>query len=437
MSSIAASFDERQEGLRLGTGYAIEDYKRENLLDINDNSKGHTLIVGDTRSTLLRNMIAQDIRAGRSVGVIDPGADPAIWESMVREARNVGRSKELVYVSDIYPEFGAKINPLAYIDDEGGLIRNITACALYGNEASYRAALETTTLIVKTLLFRKRGEGKSGGEINFEDICALVSRDGILKCKEIANSMLPFDDEAATALELAKKILSSGSDYFDGISATLGAALADIATGTTGRLTGVTRDNILIKKLENQERTIFCVHTLAAVAESSKPVSRALIAMFQSLSDRLLLKGGRLDVPCRLYIDDCENIAYRGLENFFSDRGKANFRITAFVSRPERVDSAIGADRTKRIFDNADTKIFTRTISLKTAQYLSAYNGVIKPEDILSLKDREFYYIGREREFLGEYASAPIALEKTDNVGVKNLVDIARVMIKRNFLYNS
>jgi hypothetical protein len=430
---------ERQSALHLGIGYLLEDSRKEKLIDIyqlNENRKGHTLVIGGMRSTLLQNMIVQDIRAGRSVGLIDPNEDPAVWEAMVREAREVGREKELVYISAVYPEFSVRTNLLAYSIADHEIIQIIMACVSTNDKLFNSVALEIATLIAKTLLLERRCKDYPNKAINFEDVFALASIEGITKCKEIAKSLSGLEKDAKTLCNLADNLINAESDCFTNILTAFRATVAQLLTGRLKAIIGSVRDNVLVQRLESQERAIFYVGSFAAMNDFSKTMSRALIAMLQSLAGRLAAKRRPLETPLCLYIDGCDTVIYRGIESFFTYGGEANFYLTAFASWTDRLEAAIGVDRARAIFDNTDTKVFTRTICRKTAQYLSAYKGVVTPEEILSLKDREFYCFGLEGEFRGELtASAPV-IKETDPADVKTLADTAKLMIRRNFLYN-
>jgi hypothetical protein len=428
--SFLNPFKPKQSALHLGIGYLLEDSRKEKLIDIyqlNENRKGHTFVAGATRvgkTRLLQNMIIQDIRAGRSVGLIDPKGDWEIWEAMVQEAYRTGREKDLMFISPAYPNHSAPINPLTCFVNEEEPIGHIVAGVPADDEFFYNVALETTTVIVKTLLLQKRYEDKSSGELNFEEVYALADHEGILRCKEIVKPLLELEDEARTIYDLAVKIGNSEKDYFSKISTTLRTTLTQIATGQVGKIMGSAKGNKLIEKLENQERVIFYAQTGALIGVAvSKIMCRVLVSMIQSLAGRLFIKGDALKTPFCLYMDEFSSMVYLGIENLFNKSGGANFFLTAATQSLADVEAAIGVDRARMIFDNTNTKLFMKVNDLRTAEVLAAYGGIkkkyslilsdrggitireteedaIKPEEFLRLKSREFFYFGHDE---GQY----------------------------------
>jgi hypothetical protein len=431
--SFLKPFKHKQSALHLGIGYSLDDVRKEKLVDIyqfNENRKGHTFVAGATRvgkTRLLQNMIIQDIQAGRSVGFIDPKGDWELWEAIVQEAYRTGREKELTFISPAYPEHSVPINPLTCFANEEEPIGHIVAGVPSDDEFFYNVALETTTVIVKTLLLQKRYEDKSSGELNFKEVYALADHEGILRCKDIVKPLLELEDEARTIYDLAVKIGNSEKDYFSKISTTLRTTLTQITTGQVGKIMGSAKGNRLIEKLENQERVIFYAQTGAMIGDAvSKIMCRVLVSMIQSLAGRLFIKDDALKTPFCLYMDEFSSMVYLGIENLFNKGGGANFFLTAATQSLADVEAAIGVDRARMIFDNTNTKLFMKVNDLRTAQTLAAYGGVkkkysliindhggitireteedvIKPEEFLRLKSREFFYFGHdEGQFFGK-----------------------------------
>ena len=67
----------KETGLHIGKGYALDDYTKQNFLDIfqkDANRRGHTMVFGTTRvgkTRLVENGLIQDIRSGKNVVIID------------------------------------------------------------------------------------------------------------------------------------------------------------------------------------------------------------------------------------------------------------------------------------------------------------------------------------------------------------------------------
>jgi hypothetical protein len=429
LGGLSSFLKPKPDGLHLGIGYSLDDYRKERLIDIyqlNGNRKGHTFVAGATRvgkTRLLQNMIVQDIRAGRSVGLIDPKGDWEIWEAMVQEAYKTGREKELLFISPYYPQYSSPINALSRYMLEEEPINHIVAGVPNDDEFFYKVAVETTTVIVRTLLLQKRHEDRPTGALTFEEVYALASYDGILKCREILKPLAKTNEKEVNQLRVSvEHILGSERDYFSKISTTLRTTLTQMTIGQTGKIMGNVKENDLIDRLENQQRVIFYAQTGSMLTnEVSKVMSRVLVSMMQALAGRLFARKEKLNTPLCLYMDEFSNMVYIGIENFFNKAGGGNFFLTAATQSLADVEAAVGGERARMIFDNTNTKVFMRVNDLKTAQTLAAYGGVkrvysyilghngaittreseddvIKPAEFLNLQPREFFYFGMESE---------------------------------------
>jgi hypothetical protein len=417
----------RPDGIHLGIGYAIDDYRKEKLKDIwqlNANRKGHTFVAGTTRvgkTRLLQNMIVQDIRAGRSVGLIDPKGDWEIWEAMVQEAYRTGREKELMFISPYYPQYSSPINALSRFMLAEEPINHIVAGVPNDDEFFYKVAIETTTVIVRTLLLQKRHEDKPTGALTFEEVYALASYDGILKCKEILKPLLKTNEEEVTQLQVSvEHILGSERDYFSKISTTLRTTLTQMTIGQTGKIMGNVKGNDLIDRLENGKKVIFYAQTGSMLTnEVSKVMSRVLVSMMQALAGRLYAKKRVLETPLCLYMDEFSNMVYLGIENLFNKGGGANIFLTAATQSFADIEAVVGEQKARMISDNTNTKIFMRVNDLATAEIMARYGGmkrkysyifgkggsittreteddIIRPGELLKLQPREFFYFGIE-----------------------------------------
>ncbi|WP_020406857.1 type IV conjugative transfer system coupling protein TraD [Hahella ganghwensis] len=77
---------------------------------------GHTRVLGTTRvgkTRLAELLIAQDIRRGEVVIVIDPKGDPDLFKRMYVEARAAGRLDKLYFFHLGYPNISARYNPVS------------------------------------------------------------------------------------------------------------------------------------------------------------------------------------------------------------------------------------------------------------------------------------------------------------------------------------
>jgi len=81
-----------------------------------DDRKGHFWCFGTTRvgkTRCMEGIIEQDIRKGYSVVAIDPKGDIDLFSKIVQVAFDTGRHKDLIFVSPVFPQYSAILDPLA------------------------------------------------------------------------------------------------------------------------------------------------------------------------------------------------------------------------------------------------------------------------------------------------------------------------------------
>ena len=89
----------KETGLHIGKGYALDDYTKQNFLDIfqkDANRRGHTMVFGTTRvgkTRLVENGLIQDIRSGKNVVIIDPKIDIELFSRVFEIASSCGREQ--------------------------------------------------------------------------------------------------------------------------------------------------------------------------------------------------------------------------------------------------------------------------------------------------------------------------------------------------------
>lgn len=418
----------------LGRGIDL-DGDENKLIDIilpDSARKGHFACFGSTRvgkTKVIENMITQDIKKGYSVMLVDPKSDPDLFSKIVEVAYDNHREDELCLVTPIYPQYSAKVDPLSHYYMPEELVSHVISGIKAKEEFFVNVAYETTLTIVQALLVFQ-GAGYQGAEyINFDAIKKRCSYNGLQDLRGMLND-IDFDGADETRV-LLDQLLSSPQDYFAKISSSLRTVLTALSTGSVGKIIGKSRTNNFMQRLEDGKRVIMVVQTGALLTRrTASIVARVLVSMIQSFVGRRFASGGTVTPPLCMYLDEFSNIAYLDIADLFNKAGGAGIWIHAFTQSLADLIQEIGADATRKIMDNCNTKLFMRVNDPETGKYIEDYSrpkriyqhimqlggGITSKEseentvlidDALNLKVRDFFMFSYGGGYKGRTAMVP------------------------------
>jgi len=416
----------------LGTGFRLND-KKQRVVDIaipDSDRKGHFWCFGTTRvgkTKCLENMVEQDIRKGYSTVVIDPKGDIELFSKIVQITMEEERLEDLIFITPIFPEYSAIIDPLAYYYMPEELVGHITSGVAIGKEPFFaNVAYEISLVVVQALIMKAKAEGKRPN-FSLLDVKNRISNADLKKLKEEIDTI---DSEDARQLSMdMQKILDSPQDYYSKISSTLRVALTELTSGNIGKIIGKADENRFIKRLQEGKRVILIAHLGSLITRKAAfTVGKVIISMIQSLVGRVFSSGKRINPPLCIYIDEAQNVLYPNIDDLFAKGGGANVWIHGFCQSVNQIYAEIGKDKGNAILDNTNTKLFMRVPDSVTAKYVAGHFGtkrmyspilssggnissreleedILKPEDVLGLNQRVFYLTTYKGQYKGKTAT--------------------------------
>lgn len=417
-----------------GIGYELQDNKKTKLLNINiqnENRKNHLFILGSTgvgKTKCAELLIRQDIEANRNLVFIDPKGDIDVLKTIIGSAIKYGRKDDLMFLSPIYPELSISVNPTSHYYMPEEIVEHVMAAVPSEDKFFYNVAKETTIAIVQSLVIKRKAIDNATLKINLQEIAKFAYYQGLVELRtSIENINIPsLKENINETLRLLTQILASPVEYFSKVSTTLRTALNIMTTGNLGKVLGNARENNFIDRLESAKGVILYVQTGTMLARGSANIlGKEIISMIQSVVGRYYLSGKVFKDPLCLYIDELSNVVYMGIQDLYNKGRTANLWIAGLTQSIADMEAAIGKEGAKQLLDNTNTKIIMRAQDLGSAYELSQLGGVrkttsaiisangtvnsrqsddyaIKPEEILRLNKREFYYFGFEGQFLGK-----------------------------------
>lgn len=381
--------------------------------------------VGKTR--VLENMIEQDIKKGYSVVVLDPKGDIDLFSKVIQVAAQTKRLEDLSFITPIFPEYSAVIDPLAYYYMPEEIVGHIVSGVETGREPYfYNVAYEISLILVESLELIAKAQNREP-EFNFLKIKNYISRDELEKLKVNHLDQLAkrgISDAAQYSMDM-QKILDSPQDYYSKVSSSLRVALTELTSGNIGKIIGKADENRFIKRLQEGKSVILVAHLGSLLTrKASKTLGKVLISMIQSFIGRVFSSGRILNPPLAIYIDEAQSVLYEGIDDLFAKAGGAGVWIHGFCQSVNQMYAELGKDYANTILDNTNTKFFMRVPDAETASYVSGHFGtvkkfspilsvgggittrmeempLVKEEDIMGLQPREFYFTSYHGMFQG------------------------------------
>jgi len=418
----------------LGHGWELE--RPEKIVPIvlpDEDRKGHLFCFGTTRigkTRLIELMIEQDIRKGYSVVLLDPKGDIDLFSKVVEIAFKEKRQEELILITPIFPNVSAKIDPLSHYYMPEEIVSHVVAGIKAREEFFINIAYETTLVVVLALILFAKVRGVKPF-FNFQEIKRRVSYEDLEALKEALSSLRygEYEEEVKDVLETLIQVLNSPKDYFSKVSSSLRTVLTALSTGNVGKIIGKADSNEFIHRLEKGKRVILVVQTGSLLTRRTATiVARVLLSMIQSFVGRRYASGKKINPPLCLYMDEASNLFYLGVEDLFNKAGGAGVWLHGFTQSLADIEAEIGYECARKILDNTNSKIFMRVNDPKTAQYVASYSGkkkkfspilslgggmtireveeeIVRADDVLTLKCREFYFFTFSGAYRGKIAS--------------------------------
>lgn len=433
------------KGVCIGDGVQVEELYRprpkiQRIVLDDDLRTTHMITFGTTgcgKTRLLEHMVDHDIREGKNVIIIDPKGDEDLLKRVLWTAREIGRSREVLFASPVYPHYSVRFNPLAHYIRPEEIVQHVIACLPVSAKEPFftEVAKEIAQTVAFSMEYLCRVQGQKF-EPTVADLYRLTtyrSIQGIIK--ELGT--IQDDPEAEMWKGRLTSLVGGSEEYFTKISSNLRTTLAQLSLGSIGEVIASESSNELLERYQEGERCIVLVWTGALMfRDPALSLSRLIVSMIQALVGRLYAQQKRFNPPMMLYIDEASNVFYAGIEDMFNKARGAGVAIHAFTQSVADIYARIGKENARVILDNANTKIFFKVNDPETSSYIASVIGetseprptysvegdlrymdqggkaLIEEADAVRLKPRQFFCVRRHEAFKCRTVNvAPVGLD--------------------------
>lgn len=427
----------------VGRGVLLEDIysTTPTIHDINmgySERLRHWMTFGTTgcgKTKLIEHLVDQDIRAGRSICVIDPKGDRDLLAKIIDTAKSVGRESEIMLINPVYPDISLKINPFAHYYRPEEIVQHIIAGLPISKEPFFtEVAKEISLIAVFSYLYLQK---KTGRNMPLT-IAEMRRRIGRTELEDLGKQLQAYQDdpEISSIYEALEQAISSPQDYFSKITTSLRTTLTQLSVGSIGEIVGNSPDNTFIERLEQGKPVILVAQTGSLLfRDPALSLARIFTSMLQALVGRFYASQRVFDPPLMLYIDEASNVLYNGIEDLFNKSRGAGMAIHALTQSVADIAAHLGPDRSRVILDNCNAKLFFKVNDPLTSKYVSEMIGkrvkavpqfntdvglrytetdqnVVDEADSIKLRPRQFYMFTEHKAYRGRTADVlPATIE--------------------------
>jgi type IV secretory pathway TraG/TraD family ATPase VirD4 len=382
----------KKNATHVGWGFELDpnkDFKIKPLYLSEKTTNVHTGILGTTgtgKTKLLTYFVEQDIRKGHAVVIIDPKNDGELLDKVVQVALEEGRIRDLIFISPLYPEFSATVNPLAYYYMPEEIVNHIISGVKSREEYFINIAKGVSLGVVSAL--RILHKNNPDFKFNFATIMKYTSREGLERLAEmleVLKNQLPPEEkhDAEITLNNIKTILEYPPDFFSKVASGLSIVLAILTSENIGKIIGNIGENHFVRMIEEGRRPIVVVQTASMmVNQTSGIVGKVILSMIQSLCGRFAARKEKFKYPLKLHIDEAYTMFYDGIENLYDKGRGVGLHIFTYFQSIAQVYASVGKDKGNAILDNINNWICFRVLKF-SANYISDLIGTVDKYNLI------------------------------------------------------
>jgi CxxC-x17-CxxC domain-containing protein len=343
-----------------------------------DDRRRHMYLIGKTgmgKSTVLENMIVEDIRAGRGVAVVDPHGDLA---EKIIEYIPSNRINDVIYFNPADIEYPIAFNVVEQVEPH---LRHLVASGLLG-------------------VFQKLWADSWGPRLEY------ILRNTILAILDYPGSTLLAVTRMFSDKAFRKKVVDKIQDpvvksfwinefagYADKFAAEAVSPIQNkvgqfLSSSLIRNIVGQVKSSIDVRKVMDEGKILILNLSKGRIGEDNSALLGAMM-----ITKIQLAAMSRVDISEHkrrdfyLYVDEFQNFATESFANILSEARKYRLNLIMAHQYIEQLDERVRA----AVFGNVGTLIVFRVGAADAEALVPEFSPVFNEEDIVNIPKYEFY----------------------------------------------
>lgn len=381
-----------------------------------DDRRRHMYLIGKTgmgKSTVLENMIIEDIRAGRGVAVVDPHGDLA---EKIIEFVPSNRVNDVIYFNPADMEYPIAFNVVEQVEPH---LRHLVASGLLG-------------------VFQKLWADSWGPRLEY------ILRNSILAILDYPGSTLLAVTRMFADKNFRKKVIDKIQDpvvksfwvnefagYADKFASEAVSPIQNkvgqfLSSSLIRNIVGQVKSSIDVREIMDEGKILILNLSKGRIGEDNSSLLGAMM-----ITKIQLAAMSRVDIKederkdFYLYVDEFQNFATESFANILSEARKYRLNLIMAHQYIEQLDEKVNA----AVFGNVGTLVVFRVGAADAEALVPEFTPIFTEEDIVNIPKYEFYI----KLMIDGIASDPFSArglpplredEKTGNV--EKLINVSR-----------
>lgn len=352
------------------------DYKRFGIKK--DDRRRHMYLIGKTgmgKSTLLENMIVEDISAGKGVAVVDPHGDLA--EKIIKYIPT-NRVNDVIYFNPADMEYPIAFNVVEHVDAH---LRHLVASGLLS-------------------VFQKLWADSWGPRLEY------ILRNAILAILEYPGSTLLAVTRMLSDKKFRKKVVdkvqdpvvksfwvnefSSYADKFasEAVSPIQNKVGQFLSSSLIRNIVGQIKSTIDMRKVMDDGKILIMNLSKGRIGEDNSALLGAMM-----ITKLQLAAMSRVDIPEHerrdfyLYVDEFQNFATDSFANILSEARKYRLNLVLANQYIEQLNEKVKF----AVFGNVGTMVVFRVGAADAEELTPEFSPIFNEEDMVNLPKYDFY----------------------------------------------
>jgi CxxC-x17-CxxC domain-containing protein len=337
-----------------------------------DDRRRHMYIIGKTgmgKSTIMENMVIEDIRAGRGVALVDPHGDFA--EKMIKFIPDE-RINDVVYFNPADTDYPIAFNVLEEVDPQ---YRHLVASGLVG-------------------VFRKLWADSWGPRLEY------ILRNAILAVLDVPGSTLLSIIRMLSDKAFRKDVIEHIKDpvvkafwvkefagYADKFASEAVAPIQNkvgqfLSSAVIRNIVGQSKSSLDLRQLMDDKKILLMNLSKGRIGEDNAALLGAMIItkiQLAAMSRVNILENERQDFY--LYVDEFQNFATESFANILSEARKYRLNLIMGHQYIEQLDEKVCA----AVFGNVGTLVVFRVGATDAEELVKEFTPVFEEEDLVNL----------------------------------------------------
>jgi len=343
-----------------------------------DDRRRHMYLIGKTgmgKSTVLENMIVEDIRAGRGVAVVDPHGDLA--EKIINYIPS-DRINDVIYFNPADMEYPIAFNVVEQVEPH---LRHLVASGLIG-------------------VFQKLWADSWGPRLEY------ILRNAILAVLDYPGSTLLAVTRMLSDKPFRKKVIDKIQDpvvksfwvnefagYADKFAAEAVSPIQNkvgqfLSSSLIRNIVGQVKSSIDLRRVMDEGKVLVMNLSKGRIGEDNSALLGAMMItkiQLAAMSRVSVLESERKDFY--LYIDEFQNFTTESFANILSEARKYRLNLIMAHQYIEQLGETVKA----AVFGNVGTLVVFRVGATDAEELVKEFAPVFTEEDLVNLSKYEMY----------------------------------------------